>query len=325
MANLRVRCWCFTVNNYTEKDEEGWAEFAATKCSYLTYGREVGDSGTPHLQGYMEMTNRLTRRSTISTWFRNKGLTLPHLEAKSPRSTVDNCVDYCHKDGDFYELGSPKMKHVGQGKRTDIEVVRDAIVSGDIKSEWDLLNSVSSLAAFKFGSVYLNNMVLPASRDPPIVFWLHGPTGCGKSRASAEFVDKFAARGWNYWRANQGLAWFDGYNRQEVAWFDDFRFSGKQSDYAFLLNITDRYPLRVPVKGNFVVWMPKVIIFTGPLPIATAFSSLPESDSVAQFVRRVTHEYDFAQQGGEDFASSMYQFLEPSVVDENEIEIDNIV
>jgi len=83
--------------------------------------------------------------------------------------------------------------------------------------------------------------------------------------------------------------------------------------------------LRVPVKGNFVVWMPKVIIFTGPLPIATAFSSLPESDSVAQFVRRVTHEYDFAQQGGEDFASSMYQFLEPSVVDENEIEIDNIV
>lgn len=322
MANKTARCWVFTVNNYTPEDELGWVEYGSTKCSYLTYGREVGESGTPHLQGYMELIQTRTRRSTISTWFRNKNLTLPHLEPKSHRSTVDECVDYCHKDGDFYEVGAVKVKHLNQGKRTDIEVVRDAIVAGDINNEWDLLNSVTSMAAFKFGSVYLNNMVLPASRDPPIVFWLHGPTGSGKSRASAQFVDKFIARGWNYWRANQGLAWFDGYNRQEIAWFDDFRFSGKQCDYAFLLNITDRYPLRVPVKGNFVVWMPKIIIFTSPLPISAAFASLPESDSVAQFVRRVTHEYDFATQGSVDFVSSMFQYLVPH--DENEINIDNL-
>lgn len=309
MASQQARCWCFTVNNYSIEDERAWEEFGEAKCTYLTFGKEVGENGTPHLQGYMEMKNRKTRRSSITAWFRSKGLVLPHLEKKSPNSTPAQCRDYCHKDGLFWETGEFKVSR--QGKRTDIELVRDSIKSGEITSEWELLNTVSSMAAYRFGSVYLNNMVLPASRDPPTVFWLHGPTGSGKSRASAMFVDKLASKGWNYWRANQGLAWFDGYNRQEIAWFDDFRFSGKQSDYAFLLNLTDRYPLRVPVKGNFVVWLPKIIIFTGPLPISSSFSSLPESDSVAQFVRRVSHEYDFGDQGKQEFESSIVQYLEP--------------
>lgn len=317
MPVVRGRCWIFVVNNYTEDDKRGWEEFAASHCTYLTFGEEVGESGTPHLQGYMECKDRGIRRSTISGWFRRKGLVLPHLELKSKRSTPAECVTYCHKDGIFVEFG--ELKESEQGKRTDIDEVRSAIQSGEIKTEWDLFQMVHSNSALRFGSAYLNNMPMPATRDPPIVFWLYGATGTGKSRASAEFVEKMVAKGWNYWRANQGLDWFDGYNRQEVAWFDDFRFSGKQQHYAFLLNICDRYPLRVQIKGGFVVWMPKIIIFTGPLPITTAFSSLPESDSVDQFRRRVTHEFDFNTQGAEDFASSIFQYLEPvrDVVENN--------
>lgn len=53
--------WCFTVNNYTAE------EIVAVKSleyKYLVIGFEVGEEGTPHLQCYVELTNR--RYSTLT-------------------------------------------------------------------------------------------------------------------------------------------------------------------------------------------------------------------------------------------------------------------
>ena len=48
----RSRGWCFTLNNYNE-EEEVRALALPEEVSYGVVGKEVGESGTPHFQGYL--------------------------------------------------------------------------------------------------------------------------------------------------------------------------------------------------------------------------------------------------------------------------------
>lgn len=48
---MRSRAWVFTQNNY-----EGlldWEDFESAGATYLSYQEEVGENGTPHLQGFV--------------------------------------------------------------------------------------------------------------------------------------------------------------------------------------------------------------------------------------------------------------------------------
>lgn len=88
--------WCFTWNNYPEDA----VETLETRFRYLgieyIFGKEVGEKGTPHLQGYIETRGDLKIRpiekikiAGISKWIKAKG------------NRAHN-TKYCSKDGDFY-------------------------------------------------------------------------------------------------------------------------------------------------------------------------------------------------------------------------------
>lgn len=51
--NLQSRKWCFTLNNYTDDEYRILLEWCATKIHYII-GKEIGENGTPHLQGFVE-------------------------------------------------------------------------------------------------------------------------------------------------------------------------------------------------------------------------------------------------------------------------------
>ena len=55
--------WCFTLNNYTDEDVDG---VDAWEYDYVIFGKEVGDNGTPHLQGYVECKTKKRL-----TWLKN--------------------------------------------------------------------------------------------------------------------------------------------------------------------------------------------------------------------------------------------------------------
>lgn len=91
--------WCFTLNNYTETDIGLIVLKINSLCDIAIVGKEVGDSGTPHLQGYVEFKKRVR---PIGLFHTNK-----IIWAKAKGSKTQNRT-YCGKDEDLIiELGFP--------------------------------------------------------------------------------------------------------------------------------------------------------------------------------------------------------------------------
>lgn len=304
---VQSKYWCFTsfdVDNF-----DVLCELCDTHCSYYVIGKErCGETGRAHLQGYLEFSAK-KRLSTVKSLLR---LPTGHFETR--KGTARDAADYCKKglqahtewtrsktngpnfghESDFREGGEISVSN--QGKRTDIDVIRDSIRDGSVTNSKHLLEMCSSEQAFKFGSRYLATQYVSPFRRRPDVYWLFGSTGSGKSMRAYTFVEHLhEKRGWNYW-GSKGLQWFDGYIGQEIAVFDDFRFNGNTGDFARLLRITDRYRLDVPVKGGFVTWEPRVIIFTTCKSIDASFDSLAGAEGLEQLKRRIDLlEFNFNQ------------------------------
>jgi len=110
----RAKRWCFTLNNYTTDE---WSRLVAggnaDNVEYVIYAKETGESGTPHIQGFV-IFKAAIRPGTGKT---RLGSERYHLEVS--RGTPQQAADYCKKDGDFYEFGD--CPAVSQGKRTDLD------------------------------------------------------------------------------------------------------------------------------------------------------------------------------------------------------------
>ena len=113
---MSTRNVCFTINNYTDEDIALFTNW--DQITYLVYGREVGESGTPHLQGYCEFKSP-KKWSTIHKKF-------PRAHVESRHGSAPQAAEYCKKDGDYTEAGEMS----NQGKRSDIEEATGMIVQG---------------------------------------------------------------------------------------------------------------------------------------------------------------------------------------------------
>lgn len=51
-----AKAWCFTLNNYTENELGALVQLFSSLADkyYYIVGEEIGEQGTPHLQGYIE-------------------------------------------------------------------------------------------------------------------------------------------------------------------------------------------------------------------------------------------------------------------------------
>lgn len=116
MPSVISRRWVFTLNNYTAAEEQHVTTSAGTdRVDYLIYGRERGESGTPHLQGFFIVAQPITARQA-------KALISGRCHIEKARGTSEQARDYCKKDGDFVEFGIfPRQR----GRRTDWDAYKD--------------------------------------------------------------------------------------------------------------------------------------------------------------------------------------------------------
>lgn len=259
----RHRAYVFTVNNYTHSDEFA-VQMLMKKAKYGIVGKEVGENGTPHLQGYIHLNNALS--------FEKLKAYIPraHIEV-SGGTDMDN-FNYCSKGGEYTEWGE---KGEGQGVRTDIKEIANLIKSGDITLMDIMFDHPDLYLKYSRSFEKMFNAVQPHREIPPSVIWLYGKAGVGKTRY---VIDKHGASN-VYMKDN--TSWWDGYSQQEVILIDDF---DNNIPYRTLLRILDRYRYQGQVKGGYVNINSPLIYITCEFP--------PErywvDNELAQVTRRLT-------------------------------------
>lgn len=94
--------WCFTFNNYTEQDVLDVKNVFKEKSIEYIVGFEVGESGTPHLQGYIESPRQIRPIEALKL---NKKI---HWEkCKGDRKSN---ITYCSKSENCFGTFKPVLK-----------------------------------------------------------------------------------------------------------------------------------------------------------------------------------------------------------------------
>jgi len=254
------KSWTFTINNYTDDDVKLLNDL---ECKYMIFGKEIGKEETPHLQGcvILHKPGRLSAMKKIHD--------KAHWE---PTKSEPAAINYCMKD----KLYTIRDNRVQQGKRTDLEAVVKSVKEGGIKKAID--EHPEAYIKFHSGLEKLNyRLTKPRDRNvAPIVTWLYGKTGVGKTR---QVCDKEP----DLWISGRDLKFWDGYENQEAVLLDDFR--GDFCTFHELLRILDRYPLNVNVKGGFRCFNSKRIYITSCFRPESVYTT---REDIGQLLRRIT-------------------------------------
>lgn len=96
------KLWCFTLNNYTNEEVNTLKE--KLMSDLYVFGYEVGESGTPHIQGFVKFSKATRPLEKLSS--------LPRIHWEKCKGTEKQNITYCTKDGkydtNYKELPIPK-------------------------------------------------------------------------------------------------------------------------------------------------------------------------------------------------------------------------
>lgn len=298
--NPRARNWCFTWNNYPADFQEQFKNNLEW-IEYYCFGEEVGESGTPHLQGVLKCKTQMYRNSIFSK------LKINHLEVM--RGTWEQAITYCKKDGKITEWGvlpkeqTQKATERNQEKYEEaLELAKAGKVS-DISAElqiryYSTLNKIASDTA---------NLKLPEDLDwirgkncPNE--WIWGPHNTGKSKTARSENPGF------YTKMMNDL--WEGYDYQDVVVLEDFDPFHKKLGYDLKI-WADRYAFRGRKLYGSLVLRPKKIVVTSQYHPKDIWDDKRTVDAICdRFVLR---------------EMTVDPFYEEPAVDINELNLENYV
>lgn len=279
--------WCFTVNNVTSEPvhRENFEVLVPEKCRYVCVAHEVGDTGTAHLQGYLQLAAKKRRSQVVAMLLDVLPETMdpdhpihPHVEpcVGTPAQNIDYCQGFVEKKGNkenptFVEFGT-RPGDAGKREQDRFKRAAEAARAGRFDEvPEDIL--IRHPGGVRF--VYSLQQHVLADLNEVAGTWLYGPPGCGKSfyarqlateacsALAAKFPDAPRKHLPHYKACNK---WFDAYptggdDVQVPVVIDDF---GREHDcLAYYLKIwADVYPFGNDVKGGTTFMRPTHIIVT---------------------------------------------------------------
>lgn len=155
--------WCFTLNNYTQEEYKEFIDKISAKNFTYIIGEEVGEQGTPHLQGYFETGSDYRVRPSCLKLSHNR----THFES-AKGTDVDN-YKYCSKDGKFKDNFSRNWK-------VKYKLIKINCIKEEEFYKWQK----------KVVKHYYQDKEKPNDR---VIYWIYDPVGCvGKTALCKWFV-----------------------------------------------------------------------------------------------------------------------------------------
>lgn len=271
--NERAKRWVFTYNNYDPKEieEQILQLFQALNIKYIVYGKEKGENGTPHIQGYFRL-NQIKYRSQIKPIMNECFRDYPYL-AVARGTEVDN-FKYCTKEGNWKEYG----EKTAEAERT---VTKEEHIK-KIMHDWLTMSQDQFNDTHPYESLHWRNKLMQWESQRTIGsnawtgglksknIWIFGPPGTGKSRWARSQCEEWQIypKGCNKWWGG-----FDARNHKMVL-FEDFPADGRYLGQ--LMKIwADRYTFTAEVKGGSIKVNPGtfVMVVTANYSIDDVFGS----------------------------------------------------
>jgi len=291
MPTQRYRSVCYTVNNYTDQDI-ALARTAPYGSGHVC-GLEVGETGTPHMQGYINLKEKLSCKALHKY--------LPHANFQESRAPQPkDAWNYCkkgkqpkadweaHKDNSpLFGLDADVVIEEGQypqpGARNDLKRQADRISAGE--TTLDKLSVEDPMIFHQYGRTLskLEDLKLRQQfrTEMTACTWLHGPTGVGKSH---EAFQDYHPDTHYLWKLNDH-GWQDGYTGQPIVIMNDYRGEIKYND---MLNIIDKWPYTVPRRSREPApFLAKKVIITSSLPPSAVYHHRQAEDKLEQLLDRI--------------------------------------
>lgn len=268
------RGYCFT--DFGDQDGELDIEFYNTlfekqKIDYMIVGYETcPETKRDHYQGFVYFTNR-RKWSSVRKLFEPS-----HIEPmeKTPVAAANYCKKGEQSKEEWKKLGSKGPNWglnaevtewgevpAGQGSRSDIRELTDAIRNREITTPQDLYD--------KFPEVYLGSrgkraeqaieMFAPPRDFKPDVVCLWGEGGSGKTNQAKLMYPGIRLIKISDTQKNEPFVSFNVINAQFVC-IDDF--NPDQVSPAWWLNFTDRHECEIQVKNGWHNFASRAIVFT---------------------------------------------------------------
>ncbi len=141
------------------------------------------------------------------------------------------------------------------------------------------------------GLMALKSVLIEPRNEEPEVRVYYGSTGSGKSLAAREWLGYAGDEEPPYFWNPQCKEWFDGYEGNQKAVFEEFR---GQLTFGMVLMLTDRYDCKVQYKGGMIEFRANKIAFTSPIHPREWYNQedLRANEKLDQLLRRITTVID---------------------------------
>lgn len=269
----RSRVYVFTWNNYSEEDE---VYVQGLDCEYLVYGREKGEQGTPHLQGFIKFKNQRMFGGVRKLFKQN------HVEVCK---AVKQAIAYCKKDGDVFEKGVEPEKSGGdkveerakKNKRLRDEDLNKLVEEGVLP--------MRDVNAIKKARLILANEKPHYDSEVVRGVWIVGAPGTGKTySARKDYGGPVFIKSQN--------KWFDGYQGEKVIVLDDLDKGGECLGH-YLKIWSDRWACTGEVKGGTVPLQHTLFIVTSNYYIEELFGDEKIVEAIRRRFKVVEHKIKY--------------------------------
>lgn len=215
---------------------------------YLVYQLEkCPETGRLHWQAYCEFENT-QRYAAVKKLFNDE---TAHISI--PKGNAEQNKTYCTKENTRvegpWEYGKPKT----QGERSDLQKLASDVTDVKKTITDTMLEYPEMTIKYPRGITTLRMAALLKAgrefRDVEVVV-LIGEPGVGKTKA---IYDRYKAEEVYKLTASTQTVWFDHYDGEKILLIDDFK---GWIPYTYLLNLLDKYPVSLPVKGGhtYALW-----------------------------------------------------------------------